>query len=56
MAVPEPVESTALRRLIPGNLLPMLTQGDSVHAFLFKTDPDSGDFWGFSGYLVARGD
>ena len=56
MAISEPSESAALRDLIPDNIFPMLTQDDRLHTFQFSTDPDSDDFWGFSGHLVTRGD
>jgi len=29
---------------------------DRIYGFQFMTDPASGDFWGFTGYLVARGE
>ena len=56
MTISEPSDLATLRQLIPDKILPMLTQDDRLHRFQFSTDPDSGDFWGFSGYLVARGD
>jgi len=29
-------------------------QNESIYEVSFNTDPSGGDFWGFSGYVVAR--
>ena len=55
MAVSEPDNLAALRLVIPDTIRPQLLQDDNLHTFQFSTDPDSSNFWGFSGYLVARG-
>ena len=50
-AVPPEAADTALqvilRRRASGN--------DRVHSFSFGTDPQSLNYWGFNGYLIARG-
>jgi hypothetical protein len=54
MVVSQLNDLAALRELVPNVNLPPLSQGDTLHTFQFSTAPDSGSFWGFSGYLVAR--
>lgn len=41
---------------IPDSIRLRLTDDDRLHSFQFTTNPDLADFWGFSGYLVSRGD
>lgn len=41
---------------IPDSIRLRLTDDDRLHSFQFTTNPDLPDFWGFSGYLVSRGD
>ena len=55
MAVSEPKDLAVLRERFPDTVLSQISQDDRLYTFQFSTDPDSGNFWGFSGYLVARG-
>ncbi|GAB3358546.1 hypothetical protein GCM10027430_29160 [Lysobacter tyrosinilyticus] len=55
MAVSAPYTAGEFEEDIPDSVRLRLTSDDRLHTFQFSTDPDSGDFWGFSGYLVSRG-
>ena len=56
MAVSEPFIPAEFRSQIPDTIRSRIAGGDRLHSFQFNTDPDSSSFWGFSGYLVSRGD
>lgn len=54
MEVSHPLPGSALRERVPAELHAQLHVEDTMHAFWFTTDPDSGQYWGFNGHLVAR--
>lgn len=56
MAVSPPYTPATFEARIPDALARRLADGDRLRAFDFSTDPDATDVWGFSGYLVSRGD
>ena len=56
MAISEPLALAEIGADIPDPVRSRIAKSDRFYAFRFTTAPDSGDFWGFSGYLVARGD
>ena len=56
MAVSAPQELTKVVRDIPEPIGLQVSRSDKLHTFQFSTDPATDAFWGFSGYLVARGD
>ena len=56
MAISDPLTLAEISSDIPDSIRSRIVDSDRLYSFQFSTDPDSGDFWGFSGYLVARGD
>jgi hypothetical protein len=54
-AISGPYAIGAFEERMPESIRLRLADDDRLHSFQFSTDPDSGDFWGFSGYLVSRG-
>jgi hypothetical protein len=55
MTVSEPNDLATLRTGVPDTIRSQLSKDDMLYTFQFGTAPDSINFWGFSGYLVARG-
>ncbi len=56
MAVSESHALSDFRGHMPDSIRAQILDDDQLHTFQFSTDPDSVGFWGFSGYLVSRGD
>ena len=56
MTVSEPHALSDYRGQIPDSIRAQILDDDQIHEFQFSTDPDSAVFWGFSGYLVSRGE
>jgi hypothetical protein len=56
MAVSTPQNLSELMPRLPDSVRSRISSEDTLHSFQFSTDPDSGNFWGFGGYLVAHGD
>lgn len=54
LAVSDPHPRPELVLRLPELLHVELDTEDELYSFQFSTDPDSADFWGFSGYLVGR--
>ena len=54
MVVSDPLPPDVLRTQVPAELHQYLKEDDSIHQFWYTTDPESDDYWGFSGHLVAR--
>jgi hypothetical protein len=55
MAVSPPYLLADFEPAVPSRLRSGITGDHRLYSFQFSTDPDSGNYWGFSGYLVARG-
>ena len=56
MAVSGPRPKSQLELHVPEALEANLRSEDELYSFQFSTDPNSVNYWGFSGYLIARGD
>lgn len=56
MAVSGPYIAGEFEERLPDSIRLRLTDDDRLHSFQFTTNPELADFWGFSGYLVSRGD
>ena len=56
MAVSEPYALASFQESIPDSVRSQISRDDRLHKFQFNTAPDAEGFWGFSGYLVSRGD
>jgi hypothetical protein len=56
MAVSEPHSLATFRQDVPESVRAQISADDTLRTFQFSTDPATGNFWGFSGYLVSRGD
>lgn len=56
MDVSAPVESDTFGEPIDDSIKQQVLASDTYHTFQFNTDPTHTDYWGFGGYLVARGD
>jgi hypothetical protein len=51
-----PTERTATFNWVSEFVRRAIGTEDKIYRFQFMTDPASGDLWGFSGYLVTRGE
>ena len=58
MSVSEPYTMSQYETLHRDSLPSMsgIADSDHVHSFYFRSELPGGTFWGFGGYLVARGD
>lgn len=56
MTVSAPYTLERFRTPVPDPIRSNVVSTDRLHLFQYTTHLDSGDYWGFSGYLVARGD
>ncbi len=55
MAVSEPQNLAEFRPHIPDSIHAQISGDERLHSYEFSTDPHSGNYWGFSGYFVSRG-
>ena len=55
MTVSAPHKLSKLQTRVPDLIRSRISSGDRLHSFQFNTALESGNYWGFSGYLVARG-
>ena len=56
MSVSKPTKLAEFKPGIPEAIRSRISSDDTLHSFQFNTTAESGDYWGFSGYLVARAD
>ena len=56
MAVSDRLALAEIGADIPDSVRSGIVDSAQLYSFQYSTAPDSGKFWGFSGYLVARGD
>ena len=55
MTVSAPHTLAEFQARVPDLIRSRISGGDRLHSFQFSTYSESGNYWGFSGYLVARG-
>ena len=55
MTVSEPQRLAEFPDDVPESVRSRISANDTLHRFQFSTDPAEGNYWGFSGYLVSRG-
>ncbi len=56
MAVSAPLRREEIESTVPDGIRSSILDSDKFHTFHFGTDPEGSHYWGFSGYLIARGD
>ena len=55
MTVSAPYKLAKFQTRVPDLIRSRISSGDRLHSFQFNTALESGNYWGFCGYLVARG-
>ena len=56
MAVTDPLALAEIGADVPDSVRSGIVRSAKFYSFQYSTAQNSGKFWGFSGYLVARGD
>jgi hypothetical protein len=55
MAVSSPYILADFEPTVPNLIRSRISSDHRLYSYQFSTDPESDNYWGFSGYLVARG-